>query len=56
MSDALQAILTRKDVMDRYLQIGAEAITESPEQMARRIEVEFSLWGTIIDQAKIRAQ
>lgn len=56
VSDALAAILTRKDVMDRYLQIGAEAITESPEQMARRIEVEFSLWGTIIDQAKIRAQ
>jgi tripartite-type tricarboxylate transporter receptor subunit TctC len=56
VSGGLAAILTRKDVMDRFLQIGAEAITETPEQMTGRIEAEFSLWGKIIDEAKIRTQ
>jgi len=32
------------------------ALTATPEQMTSRIEAEFSLWGTIIDAAKIRAQ
>ena len=56
VSGGLAEILTRKDVMDRFLQIGAEAITETPEQMTSRIEAEFGLWGKIIDEAKIRAQ
>lgn len=56
VSGGLAEILTRKDVMDRFLQIGAEAITEPPEQMTSRIEAEFGLWGKIIDEAKIRAQ
>ena len=56
VSGGLAAILTRKDVMDRFLQIGAEAITETPEQMTSRIEAEFGLWGKIIDEAKIRTQ
>ena len=56
VSGGLAEILTRKDIMDRFLQIGAEAITETPEQMTSRIEAEFGLWGKIIDEAKIRAQ
>jgi tripartite-type tricarboxylate transporter receptor subunit TctC len=56
VSGGLAEVLTRKDVKDRFLQIGAEAITETPEQMTSRIEAEFSLWGKIIDDAKIRAQ
>ena len=56
VSGGLAEILTRKDVMDRFLQIGAEAITETPEEMTSRIEAEFGLWGKIIDEAKIRAQ
>ena len=56
VSGGLAEILTRKDVVDRFLQIGAEAITETPVQMTSRIEAEFSLWGKIIDEAKIRAQ
>jgi tripartite-type tricarboxylate transporter receptor subunit TctC len=56
VSGGLAEILTHKDVVDRFLQIGAEAVTETPVQMTSRIEAEFSLWGKIIDEAKIRAQ
>jgi tripartite-type tricarboxylate transporter receptor subunit TctC len=53
VSAALAETLGRSEVQARFLKIGAEVLIESSEQMTRRIETEFPLWGGIIERANV---
>ena len=55
VSAALTDALGQAEVQARYRKIGAEVLIETSEQMTRRIETEFPLWGGIIQRANIQA-
>ena len=44
------------DVKDRLETLGFEAVANSPDEMAKQIEVEAVIWGKVIRAANIRPQ
>jgi tripartite-type tricarboxylate transporter receptor subunit TctC len=42
------------DVKERFLQLGAFAMSTTPEEAARRIRSEIAMWAKVIDEANIK--
>ncbi len=52
----IREIVSRPAVQARLLELGVEAGTNSPEEMARLLQTDIALWNNIIDRAGIERQ
>jgi len=48
-------VLKTEDVRNKFLAQGAEPIGNTPQEMATFLERERTLWGNVIDKAKLKA-
>ena len=48
MAAECSQILAEKDIQDKLLNVGAIARFQGPEQLAQRVEQDYTKWGKVI--------
>ena len=54
LNGEIAKVVQLPDVRERFLQMGAFAMSTTPEEAARRIGSEIAMWAKVIDEAKIK--
>jgi len=54
LNGEIAKVVQLPDVKERFLQLGAFAMSTTPEEAARRIRSEIAMWAKVIDEANIK--
>ncbi len=52
----IKNVVEMPDVKQRFLDLGSEAGSSTPEQLAERLKADIGKWNAVIDQAGIERQ
>lgn len=55
LNGEIAKVVQLPDVKERFLQLGAFAMSTTPEEAARRIRSEIAMWAKVIDEANIKS-